>query len=274
MLDPWAIAQHRRRKTLLWMAYERRCLQRAAALQALCPAEAHALRDLGLTAPIALIPNGVALSELSGSAIASQPSPCWARTIPGGAPVLLFLGRFHHKKGLDPLLTAWQSMGQQAQRAGWWLALVGYGDGGQLHRQLTTEPITNVFVGGPVLGVEKAAVLSAASAFVLPSYSEGLPMAALEAMAHRLPCLLSAACHIPAAFRHGAALSAEPDPIALAQALQQLFALTPSERAAMGAAGQTHVAAHYSWPRVAEQTRNLYQWIVGGGERPDFVELA
>jgi poly(glycerol-phosphate) alpha-glucosyltransferase len=42
----------------------------------------------------------------------------------------------------------------------------------------------------------------------------------------------------------------------------------------MGAAGQTHVAAHYSWPRVAEQTRNLYQWIVGGGERPDFVELA
>jgi glycosyltransferase involved in cell wall biosynthesis len=273
MLDPWAFAQHRRRKTLLWWAYERRCLQRAAALQALCPAEAQALRALGLTAPIALIPNGVALPDRSGEALNALPPPCWAEAIPAGEPVLLFLGRFHHKKGIQPLLQAWQAVAAEAAPAGWWLALVGYGDDGQLEQQLRASPVPRAVACGPVFGAAKQAVLAAASAFVLPSHSEGLPMAALEAMAHQLPCLLSSACNLPEAFRAGAALPAEPDPAALAASLRQLFALSPSDRAAMGAAGQALVRERFSWPVVAEQTKKLYSWILDDGERPAFVEL-
>jgi len=277
MLDPWAFAQHRRRKTLLWWAYEHRCLQRAAALQALCPAEAQALRALGLSAPIAVIPNGVALPAAAPATGERLPPPPWAKAIPAGEPVLLFLGRFHHKKGLEPLLQAWQSASQAAAREGWWLALVGYGDGGELESQVASAQargeLQRVLVCGPLFGSDKAAALSAASAFVLSSFSEGLPMAALEAMAHRLPCLLSAACNLPEAFVAGAALPAPPEPVALAAALQQLFALSPAERASIGAAGQAHVAARYSWPEVAAQTRELYSWILGGGERPGFVDL-
>jgi poly(glycerol-phosphate) alpha-glucosyltransferase len=271
MLDPWAFRQHRRRKSLLWWAYERRCLQRAAALHALCPAERQALRQLGLSGPIALIPNGVALPE-SGSAGASLPPPCWAGTIPPGQQVLLFLGRFHHKKGIQPLLKSWQAVAADAARAGWWLALVGYGDGGELQRQLSSSPIPRVVAHGPVFAADKRAVLAAASGFILPSYSEGLPMAALEAMAHQLPCLLSEACNLPEACAAGAALPAPPNPAALASALQRLFALSPSDCAAMGAAGQALVRQHYSWPVVAEQTHSLYSWILGGGERPGFVD--
>jgi hypothetical protein len=40
----------------------------------------------------------------------------------------------------------------------------------------------------------------------------------------------------------------------------------------MGAAGQALVRQHYSWPVVAEQTHSLYSWILGGGERPGFVD--
>jgi glycosyltransferase involved in cell wall biosynthesis len=134
--------------------------------------------------------------------------------------------------------------------------------------------LAGVVVHGPCFGAVKEATLRAASAFVLPSLSEGLPMAALEDMAHRLPCLLSEHCNLPEAFTSGAALPAPPEPVALAAALQQLFALSPAERAAMGCTGRRLVAAHYSWPQVAEQTRELYQWILGGGERPGFVELA
>jgi glycosyltransferase involved in cell wall biosynthesis len=273
MLDPWAFAQHRRRKTLLWWAYERRSLQRAGAIQALCRAEAQALRTLGLTSPIALIPNGVALPNLSGEGLASLPPTCWAEAIPAGEHVLLFLGRFHHKKGIQPLLQAWQSVATEAARTGWWLALVGYGDNDQLQHQLDAHPVPRTVACGPVFGADKQAVLAAASAFVLPSYSEGLPMAALEAMAHQLPCLLSSACNLPEASRAGAALSAEPDSAALAASLRQLFALSPSDRAAMGAAGKDLVQERFSWPVVAEQTRELYGWILRGGERPGFVEL-
>ncbi len=275
MLDPGALAISRRKKQLVWRLWEQRALQAARCLHALCPAEAAAIRALIPRAPIAVIPNGVALPDPAPSA--TLPPPPWAQAIPAGEPVLLFLGRFHRKKGLDPLMQAWQVASASAARSGWWLALVGYGDDGTLARQVTAAQargeLPRLRVFGPVFGAEKAAALTAAAGFVLPSFSEGLPMAALEAMAHRLPCLLSAACNLPEAFAIRAALPAEPEPLALATALQQLFALSPAERAAMGAAGQSHVAAHYSWPRVAVQTRDLYQWILGGGERPSFVEL-
>jgi glycosyltransferase involved in cell wall biosynthesis len=273
MLDPWALAQHRLRKKLLWWAYERRFLHHAAALQALCPAERQTLRHLGIVAPIALIPNGVALPDPAAQSTDSLPPVVWASTVPPGEHVLLFLGRLHHKKGIQPLLQAWHTLATEATRAGWWLAFVGYGDDGQLERHLRAEPVDRAFVFGPVFAEAKAAVLRAASAFVLPSYSEGLPMAALEAMAYELPCLLSEACNLAEAFSAGAALHAEPDPPALADSIRQLFALHASSRASMGAAGYALVRDQFSWPVVAQQTRQLYDWILGYGECPDFVDL-
>lgn len=276
MLDPWAFSHHRRRKLLLWLLYEQRCLQRSAALQALCLSEARSLRDLGLRAPIALIPNGVVLPQIQQSI--KVPELPWAHCFEPDSSVLLFLSRFHHKKGLQPLLKAWQSVSAEASRSGWSLALVGYGDAGALQRQVhdaqARGELQRVRVCPPVFGPHKDAVLSAASAFVLPSFSEGLPMAALEAMAHRLPCLLSRACNLPEAFAAGAAFEVEPEPAALAASLRQLFMLSPDERTAMGSAGRHLVEEHFSWDRVAAQTSELYHWILGGGSRPSFVELS
>lgn len=278
MLDPGALAISRRKKQIVWRLWERRALRSARCLHALCPAEADAIRRLLPGMPIATIPNGVALPSTDPSAMAPLPPPAWADSIPPGEPVLLFLGRFHHKKGIEPLLAAWQAAAAAAERAGWWLALVGYGDGGALAQRVAAAQargeLQRLLVLGPVFDAHKLSVLDAASAFVLPSFSEGLPMAALEAMAHRLPSLLSDACNIPQAFSAGAALRAEPNPTALVGSLERLFALSAAERAAMGAVGEALVREAFSWPRVAEQTRQLYGWILNGGDRPPFVEPA
>jgi poly(glycerol-phosphate) alpha-glucosyltransferase len=276
MLDPWALSQSRRRKQLAWHLFERGNLQRARAIQVLTTAEASAVRRLGITTPIALIPNGVALPpQPAPEAAPPLPAP-WADQVPAGERVLLFLSRFHPKKGLDPLLQAWQAVELEARRLGWWLALAGYGDGGDLAGRVTAaqarQDLQRVVVLGPCFGKQKQACLASASAFVLPSLSEGLPMAALEAMAYRLPCLLSAACNLPLAFERGAALPAEPEPALLADRLTRLFQLSCAEREAMGAAGRSFVQAHYSWEKAAEQTHGLYRWMLGGGERPDFLE--
>jgi glycosyltransferase involved in cell wall biosynthesis len=273
MLDPWALAQSRWKKRIGWRLFEQRNLGRCAAVQVLSPAERDAVRALGLRSPLALIPNAV--TTPGTNPVPSPGLPC--RWPAQSEKVLLFLSRFHIKKGLDPLLKAWQMVEGAAHRSGWSLALAGYGDGGELERSLASahqrDELRGVVVLGPCFGLQKLACLQAATAFVLPSFSEGLPMAALEAMAHQLPCLLSRACNLPEAFRAGAALPAEPDPAALAASLRQLFALSPSDRAAMGAAGQALVQERFSWPVVAEQTLELYRWILGGGERPGFVEL-
>lgn len=274
MLDPGALAISRWKKQLVWRLWERRALQAARCVHALCPAEAAAIRALLPQVPIAVIPNGVELPP--ASVASSSAAPPWAGVIPCGEPVLLFLGRFHHKKGLAPLLSAWQAVAPAAECHRFWLALVGYGDDGSLARRVAEAQgrgeLQRVRVFGPVFGAEKAAALASATAFVLPSFSEGLPMAALEAMAYQRPCLLSAACNLPEAFQVGAALPAEPNPAALAAALERCFELSDAEGTAMGRAGQALVRERFSWPQAAAQTRELYSWVLGGGSPPAFVD--
>jgi poly(glycerol-phosphate) alpha-glucosyltransferase len=275
MLNPVAFSHSRWKKLLVWQLWERRALMSSRCLHALCPAEASAIRDLLPKAAIAVIPNGVTVpagegNKLFGPTVATAP---WQSAIPDNQSVLLFLGRFHSGKGISALLQAWQSVASEAERQGWWLVLVGYGDGGALQRKLSHSAVQRCMVFGPVFGAAKEAALTTAKAFVLPSHFEALPMAALEAMAHRLPCLLSTACNLPQAFTAGAALPAEPEPKALAASLQQLFALSTAERAAMGGAGQDLVRQQFSWHQVTNQTLQLYSWILGGGERPSFVEV-
>lgn len=268
MLDPWAWRHHRWRKRLLWWLREQRTLQGARCLQALCAAERDAIRSLGIATPIALLPNGIALPDRSATARAALPPPPWAESIPQEARVMLFLGRFHAKKGLQPLLQAWAQRGPR-RLAGAQLVLAGFGDGGALARQLRRQPIAGVHHLGALQGADKASALAHAHAFVLPSYSEGLPMAALEALSWGLPCLLSAACNLPEAFAAGAAWPAPPEPESLQVALQRWATASASELAAMGAAGRQLAAARFSWSTIAAQSAALYQWMLGGGSPPE-----
>jgi len=273
MLNPMALAQSRWKKRLVWHLWENHALRSARCLHALCDAEATAIQSHLPGMPIAVIPNGVALPiQASVEQAYSPEGPLpWESLVPPDQKILLFFGRFHSGKGITPLIQAWEVVSSEAERQGWWLALVGYGDGGALEYQLRSAPVQRCLVCGPVFGRSKQAVLASASAFILASQFEALPMAALEAMAYGLPCLLSSACNLPEAFEQAAALRAEPNVEALVQAMKHLFRLTELERRAMGASGQGLVAQNFSLPQVAAQTLDLYNWILGCGDRPAFV---
>jgi len=59
---------------------------------------------------------------------------------------------------------------------------------------------------GPAFGEEKEELLRSASAFILPSFSEGLPMSVLEAWAYGLPVVITPECNLPEGFAFQAAL--------------------------------------------------------------------
>jgi glycosyltransferase involved in cell wall biosynthesis len=272
MLDPWAVQNARWKKRLADLFYERRHLRKAACLHALSKAEATAFRDYGLANPIAVIPNGVEVPQCSITASL----PEWADHLPRGCRVLLFLGRLHPKKGLLILLRAWARQLQLSSTP--WILVVGGWDQNN-HRAELEQLVATLGIGSSVrfvgaqFGDQKVATLSLADAFVLPSFSEGLPMAVLEAWAYGLPVLMTPACNLPEGFAAHAAIQAAPDVDSLAAGLKTLFGMDASALRDMGARGRTLVEDQFTWQRVAAQMTDVYRWVLGQTERPSCVLL-
>jgi poly(glycerol-phosphate) alpha-glucosyltransferase len=271
MLDSWALQNSALKKRVVEALFERRNVMQASALHALCGPERRSIRAYGYRGPVATIPNGVFLEEGHDSST----QPAWSSDVPAGAKVLLFLGRIHPKKGLDRLLQA-IALWSGVEAAPWHLVVAGWDQAGTqaaLVAQAEALGLTRrVHFVGPQFGEQKAATLAAADAFVLPSLSEGLPMAVLEAWAARLPVLMTEACNLPEGFSSGAAIRLDPEPRAMVERLRELGSLSQSALAALGANGRALVEARFSWGHVACQMGQLYEWVLGGGAPPTFVE--
>jgi poly(glycerol-phosphate) alpha-glucosyltransferase len=276
MLDPWALARSRWKKRVAGFLYETAHLRRGACLHALCRAEAEALRSYGLGNPIAVIPNGVDLPEAM-----PEVRPDWCMDGMEGRRALLFLGRLHPKKGLVQLLQAWAAVTRGAPGRGeadaWCLVIAGWDQGGHLGELQGLARDLGIAAGvrfaGPQFGPAKRATLAHADAFVLPSLSEGLPMAVLEAWSYGLPVIMTPQCNLPEGFEHGAAVRAEPDPRGLAASIHGLLRMPEGERRGMGDRGRRLVERRFSWPRIGREMRRVYEWVLGDAPMPACVLL-
>jgi glycosyltransferase involved in cell wall biosynthesis len=271
MLDPWALRNSGVKKRLARWIYEGRNLRGAGCLHSLCAAETLAIRALGLTNPVCEIPNGVRLPR------AKPPdNPPWAGLIPQGMKVLLYFGRLHPKKQLPALIRGWQMAKQAGPGAvkEWTLAVVGWDEDGhraELEGLISQLALSDVHFFGPQHGTRKHDTLSSADAFIIPSISEGLPMGVLEAWSHGLPVLMTKQCNLPEGFAEGAAVEIAPDAAGVARGLSVLFEMGDAQRKAMGARGLKLVQGRFDCRRTAEQMRDVYLWLVGGGPRPGSV---
>jgi glycosyltransferase involved in cell wall biosynthesis len=124
---------------------------------------------------------------------------------------------------------------------------------------------------GPLYGQDKIIAFESAEAFVLPSVSEGMPLAILEAWAYKLPVIMTPQCNIEEGFVAGAAIRAEPRVVPLAAGLETLFVMSDLDRTRMGNNGQRLVQRAYTWGMAAERMQSVYGWLVGGSSRPDCV---
>lgn len=271
MLDPWALNNSGWKKRLARLLYEDRNLEGAACLHALNHEELRAFRDLGLRNPVAVVPNGVDLPSADDPL--ARPNFLSA----DHRQVLLFLGRIHPKKGLAETLMAWaraRMLNEQIAKD-WVLVVAGWDDGGHVEslqkmaRELGLEG--SVYFPGPSFGEDKARVFAHANAFILASHSEGLPMAVLEAWAHRLPVLMTRACNLPTGFEVGAAVEITVDPEALADNLVRY--LSDPALPGRGEAGRDLVERCYSWDSAACDLIAVYRWLAGRASRPDCVVI-
>ena len=266
-LDPWALRYRQWKKTWYTRHVELPWIRRASCVQALTRKEKQQVQRAGVRSPVAVIPNGVRTAEF-----ASLPDASGFRArhgVPAGAPVLLFMGRLHPKKGLDILAKAFAQALREVPEA---VLLVAGGDGGSgfgerargFFREAGVDVGTRFL--GEVRGEEKKLALSAADAFVLPSHSEGLPVAILEALASGLPPIISGHANVPEVAEHGAGRVLELDEAAFGAAIAQVLG-DAGLRAGMASRCRALAREKFEWRSVAGKTIRLYEKLVERGAK-------
>jgi len=265
MLESWALANKRLKKTAYAWLFERANLRSAACLHALTRAEARDYRNFGLRNPIAVIPNGVDVPSVSSPEVFLNRFPELR-----GKRLVLFLGRIHFKKGLDVLCEAWTRVSRDWPDAQLVLAGPDFENTRKSIEMLLEERQirSRVTFTGMLANDLKWSAFRAAECFVLPSYSEGLSVSVLEAMGMGVPVIVSEQCNLPEVAQHNCGWVIQPRAPRgneLEQALDDVLRASSQTRARLGANGRRLVSQRYSWRVVGEQMSALYAWAQGGG---------
>ena len=202
----------------------------------------------GGKANFSIVPNGVDVDDyahLDGRAAFRQ------RYNLGDAPVCLFMGRLHTRKGVGLLVEAFQAADVPGAR----LVIVGPDEG--MLATLQSQVDDRVVLTGYLEGADRLSALAGADMLALPAVGEGLPMVVLEAMAAGLPVIVSPECHLPEVSQSGAGIEVAPQLEPLRDALRQLLT-NGNQRAQMAAAARRLVRQHFTWDSAAEQLEQVY----------------
>jgi poly(glycerol-phosphate) alpha-glucosyltransferase len=270
MLEPWALRNAKFKKKVVELLYERKCLENATCIHAHTLKEYSDIRSFGLKNPVCIIPNGVDIPIFNNF----LEKPQWFKQT-NNRKVLLYLGRLHPKKGLEALLSAWKNT--VTEHHDWCLVIAGWGDKSYTEflrkKIIEDKQEANIFLPGPQFDQEKNRSFANASGFILPSLSEGLPMAILEAWSYKLPVLSTPACNIPEGYERNAALKILPDQNGIEKGLKKLFSLSSDTRSTMGENGYRLTIEKFTWQKIGEQMAEVYKWVTFGGEKPHNVVM-
>jgi glycosyltransferase involved in cell wall biosynthesis len=246
---------------VVWLAGQARALRAASCFHATAEHEADYVLGLGLRAPVAVVPNGVTIPDLTKV----RRRPLVGRT-------LLYLARVHEKKGVDILLRAWRNV--QDQFGDWNLLIVGPDDGGYLPKMknLSAEISTRrVSFVGKVPESEKSVYFRSAELYVLPTHAENWGVSIAEALAHGMPAIVGRGAPWSGLESHGCGWWIEPRVDALTETLRTALAMSSQDLTSRGELGRRWVEESFSWGRVAGMMREVYLWLLDRGPRPQCV---
>lgn len=263
MLDAWPLRQKWLKKRLYRLWRLDPMLKRASAFHLTTDEEASSVARFGFDATRVVVPLGLDLSEF-------QPPPDAGRFRSrnpglGDDPLVLFLSRLHHKKGVELLIPAFAelvSAGGRLQNTRHRLVVAGPPASPAYFASLAAQAeATGVadrihFVGNQE-GVERIEAMVDADVFVLPSHQENFGIVVVEAAAAGLPLVVSEHVNLASFVSRenlGAVVSLNVE--VLAAALADVL-LSP-DRKAIGDRARACAAAEFDWAAIGPKWEGVY----------------
>ena len=260
MLEPWSLRQSPIKKSVVRWLYQDGILSKAGCLRATSEMEADNIRVAGFRNPIAVVPNGMVLRPQPDL----RPSSRMTRQA-------LFLSRLHPKKGLMNLIEAWK----RVRPRDWKLTIIGPDEDGyarQLKAAISSAGLDeSIQILDPVWGAARFRYYWEADLFVFPSFSENFAMVVAEALACEVPVITTRGLPWSDLESHGCGWWIEIGVEPLVDALRTATEMPDAQRNEMGRRGRALIAQRYTWDSSAKKMTDVYRWLIGKTDRPEWV---
>lgn len=261
MLYPQALAHSTMVKKISLALYQHKDLQQAACIQATCIDEMKYYRALGFTNPVAVLPNPIDTTDIIDRPI-YQPD----RLRIG------YLGRIHPRKRIERLIYAFDALQNELKDAE--LTIIG-ADDPQYEQFLRSEVqrlgLKNVSFTGFLTGEAKDKAIISLSYLAVPSDFENFGNIVTEALVRGVPVIASRGMPWQELEKSHCGWWINNDQESINNTLLKAVHLSETERQQMGNNGKELIRKEYSVPMLGAKMKQLYEWILSGGKKPEFV---
>lgn len=180
--------------------------------------------------------------------------------IPAGSPVVGCVARMRPRKGVPVLIEAFEKLPEEL---GAHLVLIGKVEDSRISKAITKSPAKErIHLMG--FRPDAAALAGALDVFVLPSLRrEGLPRAVIEAMAQRIPVIVTDSGGSPELLEDFISGRIVPpnDAGSLARAMEQILT-DPVTASQYGIAAQERIKKHFNVTQTVEKTLTIYRELL------------
>lgn len=236
-------------------------LNHAACVHVTCEDEMRHVRELGVTSPIAVIPNPVEIRD-------------YEYRKEDHVFRLGYMGRLSPRKNVESLINAFAELGDKAKNAE--LLIIGGGDEAYetfLHNEVGRLNLNNVRFTGFLNGKEKNRALASCSVLAMPSEFENLGNVILEGLVRRIPCIATKGSPWKELDDLHCGWWVDYSNKAITDAVSEAISTPIELLAEMGRNGRKLMEDRYAVEAVAKDFKELYNWIMGNAAKPEFVYL-
>lgn len=259
-LDPIRLRHGALKKYLYIFLVERAIMLRADVLIALTPHEISTYRRLALPNQIEVIPNGIHAGEPERDLRPTRETTQFLERV-GSDLLFCWMSRIHNSKGCDIFVEAFVQCAQEF--ASVHAVMAGPDEEKLIGQLLAKVGAARLLERFHYLGIlahdDKAAVLKRSDCFVLPTLSEGMSMALLEALAAGCAVITTPGAYFDVIAKSGAGIIVDRSVDAIAKSMNRVCSMGRRQLAEMGERGRRLVQESYSWPSIARRYVDVCQ---------------